>query len=157
MITIKSIVYKPNDEAIDSDAIGYLRRPLVEANLIEGYGIEGDRKGGHPRRNLNVMDDITQSELAEEGYPTGVGVLGENIILRGINLRKLPEGTQLRLGKEAVIELGRLREPCEQLTPLDERMPESVVGRVGVMCRVIQSGRIRVGDPVEIVTALVAK
>ena len=157
MITIKSIVYKPEDEIVNDDAIGYRRQPLVEASLIEGYGIEGDRKGGHPKRNLNVMDDITQSELAEEGYPTGVGVLGENIILRGINLRKLPEGTQLRLGKEAIITLGKLREPCEQLTPLDERMPESVIGRVGVMCRVTKSGRIRVGDLVEIVAELVAK
>ncbi|MCC7448219.1 MAG: MOSC domain-containing protein [Anaerolineae bacterium] len=157
MITIKSIVYQPNDEPLDYDAIGFQRRTLVDANLIEGYGIEGDRKGGHPKRNLNVMDDVTQSELAEEGYPTGVGVLGENIILRGVNLRKLPEGTQLRLGKDAIITLGKLREPCERLTPLDERMPESVIGRVGVMCRIVKSGHIRVGDPVEIVPELVAK
>jgi MOSC domain-containing protein YiiM len=81
-------------------------------------------------------------------------MLGENIILSGLDLRALPEGTQLRLGGEAVILLGKARVPCEQLTPLDERMPESVEGRVGTMCRVLTSGKIKVGDPVEVITEL---
>src|SRR5262249_29521053 len=128
MIIVKSIVYKPKgmpgEHPANQDA-GYLRQPLQEANLIEGYGIEADRKGGNPNRNLNVMDETTQAELAAQGFPTGPGVLGENFILGGIDLRTLAEGTQLRLGNEAVIALLKLREPCHQLTPLDERMPES--------------------------------
>jgi MOSC domain-containing protein YiiM len=150
VITIKSIMYKPKSEPATHSDIGYLRRPLTEASLVENYGIENDRKGGNPKRNLNVMDEITLKELGAEGYPTSAGELGENIILSGIDLRTLPVGTKLRLGDEAVIELGRHREPCEQLTPLDERMPETVIDRVGVMCRVAKSGKIKVGDPVEV-------
>jgi MOSC domain-containing protein YiiM len=157
MITVKSIVYQPRSVKVDHSVPGYVRHPLGEATLVEGYGIEGDRKGGNPKRNLNVMDDLTQAELSSEGYPTGPGMLGENVILSGIDLRTLPEGTQLRLGTEAIIVLGDPRVPCEQLTPLDERMPESVHGRVGVMCRVVKSGRVKVGDPVEIVSELVGK
>jgi MOSC domain-containing protein YiiM len=154
MVRLKSIVYKPEGAKSKS---GYLRQALDEATLVEGYGIEGDRKGGHPRRNLNVMDDLTLAELAAEGYPTGAGVLGENLILSGIDLRQLPQNTQLRLGSEAIIALGKLREPCEQLTELDARMPESVVGRVGLMCRVIRSGRIKVGDVVEVLNETIAE
>jgi MOSC domain-containing protein YiiM len=154
MIIVKSIVYKPKSES-GGHNVGYLRRPLQEANLVESYGIEGDRKGGNPNRNLNVMDAITIEELAAQGYPTGPGVLGENIILSGVDLRALPEGTQLRLGDEAVIALGKPRIPCEQLTPLDARMPENVAGRVGVMCRVVKSGRVRVDDAVEVTTVAV--
>jgi MOSC domain-containing protein YiiM len=155
MIVIKSITYKPKGESEDSG--NYLRRLVSEANLVEDYGIEGDRKGGHPKRNLNVMDDITLSELAAEGFPIDPGELGENIVLSGVDLRTLPEGTQLRLGNEAIIVLGKLREPCEMLSRLDERMPESVIGRVGTMCRVVKSGKIKVGDPVHVVTVLVGK
>ncbi len=155
MANIKSIVYKPKAMQSGHGDVGYVREPLTEANLIEGYGIEGDRKGGNPNRNLNLMDDITQAELAGEGYPTGPGMLGENIILTGLDLRTLPEGTQLRLGDEAVIALGKARIPCEQLTPLDGRMPDSVEGRVGTMCRVIKSGQIKVGDLVEVIRELV--
>jgi MOSC domain-containing protein YiiM len=152
MIIVKSIAYKPEGESAPRDQVGYLRRPVREAMLIAGYGIEGDRKGGHPKRNLNVMDDLTQAELAAEGYPTGAGTLGENIILSGVDLRTLPEATQLQIGGKAVIALGKLREPCEQLTPLDDRMPQSVEGRIGAMCRVLKSGRIKVGDPVMVLT-----
>lgn len=155
MANIKSIVYKPKGMKSGHGDAGYVRQPLTDANLIAGYGIEGDRKGGNPNRNLNLMDDMTQAELAAEGYPTGPGMLGENIILSGIDLRTLPEGTQLRLGDEAIIALGKARVPCEQLTPLDGRMPESVEGRVGTMCRVLKSGQIKVGDVVEVVPELV--
>jgi MOSC domain-containing protein YiiM len=152
---IKSIVYKPKDVESGHGEVGYIRHPLTDATLVAGYGIEGDRKGGNPNRNLNVMDEITIAELVAEGYPTGPGTLGENITLSGIDLRAFSEGTQLQLGDEAVIQLGKARVPCEQLTPLDGRMPESVEGRVGTMCRVIKSGKIKVGDPVEVVTELV--
>jgi MOSC domain-containing protein YiiM len=154
MITVKSIVYKPKGERESKDQIGYLRHMVEEANLIAGYGIENDRKGGSPNRQLNVMDDITLAELAAEGYPTGPGELGENIIISGIDLRTVPSGTHLKMGSDAVIMVRKLREPCEQLTELDERMPESVIDRVGYMCRVIVSGKVKVGDPVMITEAI---
>jgi MOSC domain-containing protein YiiM len=124
------------------------RHPLPEAMLLAGYGIDGDRKGGHPKRNLNVMDQEMLQRLAAEGYPTGPGVLGENLIMAGVNLGAEPEGARFRIGLEAVIEVVRLREPCYKLTALDPRMPDSVVDRVGVMARVVESGVIRVGDAV---------
>lgn len=136
-----SIVYSPR-------AGSFNRRPLSKAFLLAGYGIEHDRKGGHPNRNLNVMDQEMVALLEAEGYPTGPGVLGENLIVSGVNITSLAAGSRLRIGLEAEIEVVRLREPCYKLTALDPRMPDSVVDRVGVMARVVQSGAIHVGDPV---------
>jgi MOSC domain-containing protein YiiM len=147
MITLASIVYKP--KGAPAPRVGYLRQTATEAELVEGFGIAGDAKGGNPKRNLNVMDEITLAELAQDGYPKPEpGTYGENLILRGIDLRTLPEGTQLKIGPQAVIRLIALRDPCEQLTELDNRMPETVEGRVGYMCRVVASGPIKVGDEV---------
>jgi MOSC domain-containing protein YiiM len=138
---LTSIVYSPQ-------AGSYNRQPLPLAVLVPDYGIEGDRKGGHPRRNLNILDQETLDGLVAEGYPGGPGVLGENLIVRGIRLDQHPEGTQVRIGLEAVIEVVRSREPCYKLTALDPRMPAAVVGRVGVMARVLAGGTVRVGDAV---------
>lgn len=140
---LASIVYSPQPGSFN-------RHPLPEAMLLAGYGIDGDRKGGHPNRNLNVMDQEMLATLAAEGYPTGPGVLGENLIVSGVQISSLAEGSRLRIGLEAVIEVVRLREPCYKLTALDARMPESVVERVGVMARVVESGVIRVGDAVAV-------
>lgn len=153
MALIQSIVYKPTRSST-ADAV-YTRVSVQTAMLIENYGIEGDRKGGNPRRNLNVMDDRTLAELHMEGYPIEPGALGENLIISGLDLRTLPPQARLRIGDSAIIELGKPRIPCHKLTRIDERMPNAVGERVGVMCRVAQSGRIAVGDRVEVIAALV--
>lgn len=140
---LASIVYSP-------DPGSYNRHPLHEAMLLAGYGIEGDRKGGNPRRNLNIMDQEMVATLAAEGFPSGAGVLGENLIIAGVDLSAQPEGARLRIGSEAVIEVVSLRKPCYKLTALDARMPDAVVGRVGVMARVVAGGPIRVGDAVAV-------
>lgn len=140
---LASIVYSPQPGSFN-------RHPLPEAMLLAGHGIDGDRKGGHPNRNLNVMDQEMLAALSAEGYPTGPGVLGENLIVAGVDISSRSEGARFRIGLEAVIEVVRLREPCYKLTALDPRMPDSVIERVGVMARVVESGVIRVGDAVAV-------
>ena len=142
--TVTSIVYSPQPGS-------YNRKHLAEAVLLAGYGIDGDRKGGNPRRNLNVMDQETIDILDAEGIPTGPGVLGENMILSGVRLDASPPGTRIRIGQQALVEMVALREPCYKLTALDARMPDLVVGRVGVMARVVEGGIVRVGDEVVVV------
>lgn len=138
---VASIVYSPQRGS-------FIRKPLSEAVLVAGFGIHGDRKGGHPGRNLNIMDRETLDLLAAEGVATAPGVLGENLILGGVCLDRRPPGTLIQIGDRAVVELVALREPCYKLTAVHAAMPESVIGRVGVMAAVIEGGRISVGDPV---------
>lgn len=142
--TVVSIHYSPQPGS-------YNRKPLAEATLLAGVGIDGDRKAGHPKRNLNIMDQETVDILAAEGFLTGPGVLGENMILAGVELGARSPGTRIRIGQQAVVEMLALREPCYKLTALDASMPESVVGRVGVMARVVEGGVVRVGDAVVVV------
>ena len=78
-----SIVYSPL-------AGSFNRKALPQAVLVAGYGIERDRKGGHPRRNLNVMDQEVLSRLAGEGYPADPGVLGENLIVQAFSSPSSP-------------------------------------------------------------------
>lgn len=142
--TVCSIVYSPQPGSFN-------RKPLSEATLLAGYGIDGDRKAGNPNRNLNIMDQETVAILDAEGIPTGPGVLGENMILAGVRLDTTPPGTLIRIGQQALVEMVALREPCYKLTALDARMPDSVIGRVGVMARVLEGGVVRVGDAVAVV------
>jgi MOSC domain-containing protein YiiM len=121
---------------------------LQEATLRAGYGIEGDRKGGNPKRNLNVMDQETQAKLAGESYPTGPGILGENLILDGVQFDRQNPGTRIRIGADAVVEFVELRNGCHKLIPLDSRLPDGAQGRLGTMARVIEGGTIRIGDAV---------
>ncbi|HLV37502.1 MAG TPA: MOSC domain-containing protein [Spirillospora sp.] len=148
---ITSIVYRP-DDVPDKPAGHYSRVPLHSAHLLEGYGIEGDRKGGHPKRNLNIMAQESLSELAGEGFKTGPGEMGEQIVISGLaeNLNSLPEGTQLQIGAQAVIEVGEPRTGCERFEAIQGKHPDTAAGRLGVMARVVKGGVIHVGDSVQI-------
>ena len=131
-----------------------LPRPLHEqATVVAGHGIDGDlRAGRSSARHLNIIDAETLDELKLEGFPVEPGTMGENLVLRGVRLDQQPAGTRLRIGESAIVETTKPREPCTNLTPIDARMPEAVVGRVGVMATVLEGGEIRVGDQVRIVS-----
>ena len=44
------------------------------------------------------------------------------------------------------IEITMVRVPCSNLTLIDERLPNGILGRSGWMARVIRGGMVRPGD-----------
>lgn len=147
MPSIVSIVYKP--EGIESKPTDrFARVPLDRAELVAGKGIAGDRKGNGDDRHLNVMARETLDRLAEEGLKTGPGEMGEQIVVAGLDLAALPNGSRIKLGEAAVIEIVKPRTGCSRFQAIQGTAPKAVSGRLGAMCRVIAGGLIRVGDPV---------
>ncbi len=148
MSQIASIVYKPAGLPEPED--DYLRIDLDEANLIAGYGIEGDQKGGSPNRNLNLMSYETLTNLRVRGFYTEPGQMGEQIVIHQMDVDNLPAGTRIQLGSEAVIEVIKQRTGCEKFERLQKRPRTDAAGQLGVMARVITGGKIRIGDPVKV-------
>ena len=150
MIRVTSIVYKP-ESAISDPEDHYIRVPLDSASLIAGYGIKGDRKGGHPKRNLNIMTLEILECLREEGFSTLPGQMGEQIVIQGLDVGKLSVGEQLQIGDEALVEVVSHRTGCERFEGIQGKSPELAAGRMGVMAKVVTGGRIAVGDSVRLV------
>ena len=90
---IVSIVHTPAD--IDPKPPDrYARVPLDAAVLAAGRGIVTDKKGGSPRRQLNVMARETLDLLDAEGYRTAPGAMGEQLVITGIDIDRLPPGAR---------------------------------------------------------------
>lgn len=135
----------------------YSRVPVGSAMLQAGHGIKGDLKGGHhPKRHLNIMSQETLQILADEGFRTNPGEMGEQIIIKGLDVNTLAPGTEIRVGNEAVITLNEPRTGCDWFEQVQGKSPKLVQGRMGVMASVTVSGRIRVGDKVAVVKAVPA-
>jgi len=157
MAHLTSIVYCPAHD-YQEPADQYLRVPVSNADLIAGHGIQGDRKGSNPDRGLNVMSAEILAELAREGFMTGPGQMGEQLVIAGLDFSTLAPGTRLQLGQAAggaVIEFVKNRTGCERFEHIQGRPRETVAGRVGFMASVVSGGRIKVGDPVSVVTEAV--
>ncbi len=135
---------------------GLPKRPVPEAYLTP-LGFEGDshsnpRVHGGPRKAVLLVPSETTDELIARGLPLFYGALGENLTTRGLDRTQLREGMRLRCG-EAVIELTQLRKPCGNLDvygPELRRMLEQEPSLGGFYASVVQTGRVRAGDPIEI-------
>jgi MOSC domain-containing protein YiiM len=149
MPEIYSIVYKPIDPANDR-ADGYIRVATQQATLRAGYGIEGDRKGGHPKRQLNVMSYESLQNLRQAGFAVEPGQMGEQIVISGLTEAELLPGAHVRLGETAQIEVIELRTGCDRFEHFQGLSRSLAAGRMGVMARVIADGVIHVGDGVEV-------
>ncbi|HKB01892.1 MAG TPA: MOSC domain-containing protein [Gemmataceae bacterium] len=126
----------------------YARVPVDRAALVEGQGIEGDLKGGRGRRQLNVMFAEALAGLAAEGRQVGPGQMGEQLVIAGLDPAAFAEGSRLRLGPTAVIEVTLPRTGCERFEHIQGVPKELVAGRLGVMARVVAGGEVALGDEV---------
>ena len=146
--------------------------PREQVTLVRGYGVESDYHAGalirHRSRvaknpnepNLRQVH-LIHSELFDELAPLGIvvtpGAMGENITTRGLALLDLSPGTRLRLGPTATVEITGLRNPCNQLDGVDERLLEqvalksedgSIIRKAGIMGIVLEGGVVRPGDAI---------
>lgn len=158
--------------AKDTPGIPKLARD--EITLVAGNGVEGDyHAGAFVRHRSRAAKDPTQpnlrqvhlihSELFDELAPLGIAVapgqMGENVTTRGLALLDLAPGTRLRLGDSAVVEITGLRNPCNTLDAVDERLlaqvarkaaDGSVVRKAGIMGIVVEGGAVRPGDAIRV-------
>ena len=148
MSELVSIVYKPKDANASSE--GYARVPSQQAQLIAGHGIEGDAKGGHPGRHLNIMAAETLRTLARDGFHTAPGQLGEQLVIAGLAVDSLPVGARLQIGESACVEVVEPRTGCGRFEQYQGKLRQEAAGRLGVMAQVLVGGLIRVGDPVRL-------
>lgn len=155
MAHISSIVYQPRWSAYAEGDVDFIREPLAEVELVAGRGLRGDRKGGNPNRQVNLLSGEWLASAAARGYRAGPGQFGEQLIVEGLDVIALPPGTRLRLGDAAELEIVKGRTGCERL---EAAQGQSIagLGPIGVLARVAAGGLIRVGDPVGVVEPVAA-
>lgn len=143
-------------------AASYEMEELVEAQLVAGRGIEGDRYflGTGTYSKLPAVRDVTLIEievleaLARNDPPLQDGPIvlepgdhRRNLTVRGVPLAHLV-GVRFKVG-EAVLKGGRLNFPCkyfEQLVGKPVYLP--LYNRSGLNCSIEVGGTIRPGDPI---------
>ena len=120
-------------------------KSVEAADMVAGYGIEGDRhataRGARTKRQVLLMDVETLGEFGLEG-----GQTRENVTTRGIDLHALPAGSRVALGGEAVVEITGFCDPCGRMDEIRDGLREAMVDRRGMLATVVAGGGVRVGD-----------
>ncbi len=142
---------------------GIPKRPVARA-VLTPLGIEGDAwahpriHGGPDQAVLLIASEVIE-ELVSAGYPVYAGALGENLTTRGLDRGRWRTGQQFRVG-DVLIELTKLREPCDTLDVYgpaikkaiyNKREHSPVWGMSGMYARVLKPGLLFPGAPIELV------
>ncbi|MDO8907985.1 MAG: MOSC domain-containing protein [Pseudohongiella sp.] len=148
----------------------FSKRNCDSLDLLTGLGVEGDAHcGATVKHRSRVRADAEQpnlrqvhlihsellSELQDKGFNVRAGTLGENILTKDLNVLALPRNSLLKIGKDTVLRVTGLRNPCAQLDNfqqgltkacLDQDGSGGVRRKAGVMAVVEAGGTIYVND-----------
>jgi MOSC domain-containing protein YiiM len=135
-------------------------RPVEFVRATAGVGLEGDRYAlgsGHYSPDLRVSRELTliEAEVIEDlardhGIQLAPGETRRNVTTRGVRLNDLV-GRRFWVGN-VLCEGTRLCEPCQYLAELTGKpLLRALVHRGGLRADIIRGGRIRRGDPLQLV------
>ena len=129
------------------------RQPMREVGEVEAVAEKGLQGCIHGRlgnkRQVLLMDMETLETLGVQP-----GQVKENITTRGLKVQELTQGQRLRVG-EALLEVTGPCGPCNRMEEIRSGLEKELRGRRGMLCRVLERGRIRRGDRVEVLEAAV--
>ena len=142
--------------------------------LVAGLGVAGDahagatvkhlsrllRFGNAPNlRQVHLIHSELFDELRDAGFSVWAGLMGENVTTRGVDLLRLPTGARLHLGRDAIIEVTGLRNPCRQLNKIAPGLMKAtlaydedggLVRKAGIMAIVVAGGEVGEGDAIAV-------
>ena len=124
---------------------GTLKNEVSEANFIEEFGIEGDAHAGKWHRQVSLLAFEKIDDFRNKGGNVDFGAFGENLVIDGIELHKLPVGQQLQVG-EVLLEVTQIGKECHDKCAIYYQVGECIMPKNGIFTRVLKGGKVKVGD-----------
>jgi MOSC domain-containing protein YiiM len=137
---------------------GVPKLPLHEA-VVTRLGLAEDRQAhldihGGPERALCIYSLERILALQAEGHRIFPGSIGENLTITGLDWEMVAPGTRIRLGEGVLLEVTHYTHPCKNIACsfIDQGFvrvnQKNYPGWSRVYARVLEPGRIQIGDPV---------
>lgn len=129
---------------------------LPATQAVATLGLEGDHRMEKTPGSARQVTIISEEFIAQIGHFLGdknvrPEQLRRNLVVKNINLNAL-RYQQFQIG-EAIFEASALCHPCSRMEQeLGKGGLAAMLGHGGLCCKVIQSGEIKSGDRVELLT-----
>ena len=136
-----------------SRAKGERKNPVSGVRLRINHGVVGDAHAGNWHRQISLLAEESIAKIRQLGLDVTEGDFAENITTRGIELLTLPVGARLAVG-ETLLEITQIGKECHSRCAIYYQIGDCVMPKEGIFARVLRSGVVRPGDPIEIVPAV---
>ncbi len=129
---------------------GTRKTTTPSAELVAGYGLEGDAHAGNWHRQVSLLSAESIARSRTGGLDVGFGDYAENIATEGIDWPAIAVGTRVRIGDRVEIEITQIGKECHKKCAIFYQAGDCIMPREGVFAAVITGGTVRVGDPVTV-------
>lgn len=133
-----------------SPAKGTQKTNVKSAEFIEDFGIKEDAHAGKWHRQISLLSYEKIEAFRARGAEVADGAFGENLVVEGFDFAALPVGSRFRIG-DVVLEMTQIGKECHNHCQIYQRMGECIMPKEGVFARVLQGGRIKRGDEIQLV------
>jgi len=120
-------------------------QPLAHADALLEQGLAGNR---HTRADSRRQVLFVEAETLD-ALGLAPGDVREQVTVRGLDLNAMVFGTRFAIGT-ATFEIAGPCAPCERMNEIRPGLREALEGRRGRFARVVQAGRLAVGDAVQV-------
>lgn len=117
--------------------------------LLEDWGIEGDAHGGKWHRQVSLLSFEKIEDFRAKGADVDFGAFGENLVVEGFDLRKIPVGSRFQIG-DVLLELTQIGKECHSHCAIFHAVGDCIMPREGVFTKVLKGGSIKVGDEIQL-------
>jgi MOSC domain-containing protein YiiM len=133
---------------------GTRKTPVQEAVLRIDHGCEGDAHAGPWHRQVSFLSSESIEQARHRGLNVDFGDFAENIATEGIDWRRVPVKTRLKLGDSAIVEITQIGKECHKKCAIYYQAGDCIMPREGIFARVVEGGTIHRGDPILILSSL---
>lgn len=131
---------------------GEPKHDVGSGRLIPDHGLEGDAHAGKWHRQVSLLSLSSVEKMKALGLDVTYGSFAENLTISGFEVYKLPVGTRLRIGEQAVVEVTQIGKECHDRCAIYHTAGDCVMPREGIFVRVLQGGTVRKGDEVVVMS-----
>ena len=130
---------------------GVKKMNVSATELLEGLGLKGDAHAEGGIRQVSLLAQESIDKMRKKGLDVKPGDFAENITTQGIDLLKLPVGTQIKIGDTSLLEISQHGKTCHSRCAIYYSAGDCVMPTEGVFARVLKDGKIAEGNLIEIV------
>jgi MOSC domain-containing protein YiiM len=121
--------------------------------FLENLGLENDAHAEAGIRQVSLLAKNSIEKIRAKGLDVNYGDFAENLTIEGIDLPSLPVGTQLKVGRQVLLEVSQIGKVCHNRCNIFYTVGDCVMPTEGIFAKVLAGGEIKVDDRIEIINA----
>lgn len=137
---------------------GGKKSPVQDA-VINKQGIVGDGHSGDWHRQISLLSMESIAEVNNKGVEANPGDFAENLTVSGMDMTGLKIGDRFEVrnaepdGKNTsvILEITQIGKECLHPCRIYYQMGSCIMPQEGIFCKIIETGRISLGDIITLV------